>query len=62
MTSPEHFISLINISSAKKLAAAIVACFILYHGIIHIIYGKYFAFFVIETINFLLVLLQNICC
>ena len=40
MTSAEHFISLITVASAKKLAAALILCFILYHGILHIIYGK----------------------
>ena len=40
MTSAEHFISLITVESAKKLAAGLVLCFILYHGILHIIYGK----------------------
>ncbi|XP_012341881.1 N-acetylneuraminate 9-O-acetyltransferase isoform X4 [Apis florea] len=40
MTSAEHFISLITVASAKKLATALVLCFILYHGLMHIIYGS----------------------
>lgn len=40
MTSAEHFISLITVASAKKLATALVLCFILYHGLMHLIYGK----------------------
>ncbi|XP_071557163.1 N-acetylneuraminate (7)9-O-acetyltransferase isoform X2 [Temnothorax nylanderi] len=40
MTSAEHFISLITITSAKKLATALVICFIIYHGVIHLIYGS----------------------
>jgi len=39
MTSAEHFISLITVTSAKKLATALVVCFIIYHGVIHLIYG-----------------------
>lgn len=39
MTSAEHFISLITVTSAKKLATALVICFIIYHGVIHLIYG-----------------------
>jgi hypothetical protein len=39
MTSAEHFISLITVASAKKLATALVICFIIYHGMIHLIYG-----------------------
>lgn len=39
MTSAEHFISLITVASAKKLATALVICFIIYHGVIHLIYG-----------------------
>ena len=41
MTSAEHFISLITVTSAKKLATALVVCFIIYHSVIHLIYGKY---------------------
>ncbi|XP_024892090.1 N-acetylneuraminate 9-O-acetyltransferase isoform X2 [Temnothorax curvispinosus] len=40
MTSAEHFISLITITSAKKLATVLVICFIIYHGVIHLIYGS----------------------
>ncbi|KAF7995354.1 hypothetical protein HCN44_006461 [Aphidius gifuensis] len=40
MTAAEHFISLITVASAKKLAALLVACFIFYHGLIHLIYGS----------------------
>ncbi|XP_031826197.1 N-acetylneuraminate (7)9-O-acetyltransferase isoform X2 [Nomia melanderi] len=40
MTSAEHFISLITVASAKKLATALVVCFILYHGLMHLIYGS----------------------
>ncbi|OAD62072.1 CAS1 domain-containing protein 1 [Eufriesea mexicana] len=40
MTSAEHFISLITVTSAKKLATALVLCFILYHGLMHLIYGS----------------------
>ncbi|KAI4477252.1 PREDICTED: CAS1 domain-containing protein 1 [Polistes canadensis] len=40
MTSAEYFISLITVASAKKLATALVVCFILYHGVIHLIYGS----------------------
>ncbi|KAH0950153.1 hypothetical protein HN011_002784 [Eciton burchellii] len=40
MTSAEHFISLITVASAKKLATALVICFIIYHGMIHLIYGS----------------------
>ncbi|XP_078042610.1 N-acetylneuraminate (7)9-O-acetyltransferase [Augochlora pura] len=40
MTSAEHFISLITVASAKKLATALVLCFILYHGLMHLIYGS----------------------
>ncbi|XP_015108455.1 N-acetylneuraminate 9-O-acetyltransferase [Diachasma alloeum] len=40
MTAAEHFISLITVASAKKLATALVACFVLYHGLIHLIYGS----------------------
>ncbi|XP_043289207.1 N-acetylneuraminate 9-O-acetyltransferase isoform X2 [Venturia canescens] len=40
MTSAEHFISLITVASAKKLATLLVVCFIFYHGIIHLIYGS----------------------
>ncbi|XP_015524446.1 N-acetylneuraminate (7)9-O-acetyltransferase [Neodiprion pinetum] len=40
MTSAEHFISLITVASAKKLAAALVLCFIVYHGVMHLIYGS----------------------
>lgn len=40
MTSAEHFISLITVASAKKLATALILCFIFYHGMLHIIYGK----------------------
>lgn len=39
MTSAEHFISLITVTSAKKLATALIICFIVYHGAIHLIYG-----------------------
>lgn len=39
MTSAEHFISLITVASAKKLATVLVVCFIIYHGVIHLIYG-----------------------
>jgi len=39
MTSAEYFISLITVASAKKLATALVICFIIYHGMIHLIYG-----------------------
>ena len=41
MTAAEHVISLITVTSAKKLATALVVCFIIYHGVIHLIYGKY---------------------
>ncbi|XP_043525407.1 N-acetylneuraminate 9-O-acetyltransferase [Frieseomelitta varia] len=40
MTSAEYFISLITVASAKKLATALVLCFILYHGLMHLIYGS----------------------
>ncbi|KAK0088556.1 hypothetical protein PV326_004800 [Microctonus aethiopoides] len=40
MTAAEHFISLITAGSAKKLATALVFCFVLYHGLIHLIYGS----------------------
>ncbi|XP_015593791.1 N-acetylneuraminate 9-O-acetyltransferase [Cephus cinctus] len=40
MTSAEHFISLITVASAKKLATILVTCFILYHGAIHLIYSS----------------------
>lgn len=39
MTSAEHFISLITVTSAKKLATGLIICFIIYHGVIHLIYG-----------------------
>ncbi|XP_074115979.1 N-acetylneuraminate (7)9-O-acetyltransferase isoform X3 [Cotesia typhae] len=40
MTAAEHFISLVTVASAKKIAAILVICFILYHGMIHLIYGS----------------------
>ncbi|XP_008560460.1 N-acetylneuraminate 9-O-acetyltransferase isoform X4 [Microplitis demolitor] len=40
MTAAEHFISLVTVASAKKLAAFLVICFIFYHGMIHLIYGS----------------------
>ncbi|XP_034943089.1 N-acetylneuraminate 9-O-acetyltransferase [Chelonus insularis] len=40
MTAAEHFISLITVASAKKLAAVLVICFIFYHVTIHLIYGS----------------------
>ncbi|XP_023288238.1 N-acetylneuraminate 9-O-acetyltransferase [Orussus abietinus] len=40
MTSAEYFISLITVASAKKLATVLVICFILYHGVMHLIYGS----------------------
>ena len=40
MTTAEHFISLITVASAKKLATLLVVCFIFYHGVMHLIYGK----------------------
>lgn len=41
MTSAEQFISLITVASAKKLATALIVCFIFYHGMLHIIYGEW---------------------
>lgn len=40
MTAAEHFINLITVASAKKLAALLVVCFIFYHGLIHLFYGE----------------------
>ncbi|KAH0560977.1 N-acetylneuraminate 9-O-acetyltransferase [Cotesia glomerata] len=40
MTAAEHFISLVTVASAKKIAAILVICFILFHGMIHLIYGS----------------------
>lgn len=40
MTSAEQFISLITVASAKKLATALILCFIFYHGMLHILYGE----------------------
>ncbi|XP_043483656.1 N-acetylneuraminate 9-O-acetyltransferase [Leptopilina heterotoma] len=40
MTSAEQFISLITVASAKKLATALIVCFIFYHGMLHIIYDS----------------------
>ncbi|XP_066590612.1 N-acetylneuraminate 9-O-acetyltransferase [Prorops nasuta] len=40
MTSAEYFISLITVTSAKKLATVLVICFICYHGLMHFVYGN----------------------
>lgn len=41
-TQAEFLIQQINVNNAKKVALAIVIGFIIYHGLIHIQYGKIF--------------------